>query len=193
MACISKGRSAWARQLCPSRGSTLASRSSSRLGTLRCPFPSRSEPAGSACTTAQARWRQGSVTTAARGGTAGQRGSGQRGSVRAGSLRTLRRLTRGCSARPGPAARPRRDGAHVARPRSVRGTRALGGGGATRRSTSSQGDCSRCCSRHPVRCCLGPPASSHARRPSFLCAVLGMRSVATNSKQLTENAAPRVH
>ena len=128
-------------------------------------------------------------------GAAGQRaaGSGQRGSVRAGSLRTLRRLTRGCSARPGPAARPRRDGAHVARPRSVRGTRALGGGGATRRSTSSQGDCSRCCSRHPVRCCLGPPASSPARRPSFLCAVLGMRSVATNSKQLTENAAPRVH
>ena len=98
MACISKGRSAWARQLCPSRGSTLASRSSSRLGTLRCPFPSRSEPAGSACTTAQARWRQGSVTTAARGGTAGQRGSGQR-AAGSGAAFALGRCAR-CAASP---------------------------------------------------------------------------------------------
>jgi hypothetical protein len=48
--CIARGRSARAGQLCPSRGSTLEPRSSSWLATLRTPSPSRSKPAGSACT-----------------------------------------------------------------------------------------------------------------------------------------------
>lgn len=46
--CIARGRSARAFQLCPSRGSTLESRSSRWLATLRTPSPSRSKPAGRA-------------------------------------------------------------------------------------------------------------------------------------------------